>query len=173
MLIGVTILGWFDNVISSQIDVTKNKGLLKHLLGWLHLGRVPLLVLLIVFLALFAISGIALQSLFGTHLPAYLGPAIASTVALAAVHYSGRLLKQAFPNVNTTAVSEDSFIGLSATIVGHAVTHTIAAEAKLTDQHGQPHYILVKAVQPQTAFKKGDVVIVCTRSGHLFYVTRP
>ncbi len=173
MVAGVNALGLFDNVISNHIDVAKNKGLWGKMLAWFHLGRVPLLVLLIVALAAFAIAGIALQSLIGAYVPAYAPPLAALAIALTTLRRSGRLLARLFPNVNTSAVSEASFIGLTATVVGHLVTHSTAAEAKLTDEHGHTHYILVTAAQPQTTFKKGDVVIVNARVDHLFTVIHP
>src|SRR5947208_664072 len=56
-----------------------------HVLGWLHFGRVPMLVLLVVFLTAFGLIGLGLQSscdaLVGHLLPAL--PASAATLPFA------------------------------------------------------------------------------------------
>src|SRR5882724_6705959 len=74
LLVGVSLFHWLDHWlpnISSAEHGALDKGL-----GWLHVGRVPALALLVLFLAAFAMTGFALNMvahrLFGVWAPAWL-----------------------------------------------------------------------------------------------------
>jgi hypothetical protein len=143
------------------------------LLGWLHVGRAPILVLVIIFLMAFAIGGLLLQwavaSLVGRALPALVASAVAVASALPVVRGLGGLIARYVPKDETSAVSEDTYIGRLARITAETATVGRPGQAKLTDEHGQPHYLLIEPDAPDTTFSRGDVVLVVSRaSGSLF-----
>ena len=92
------------------------------LLGWLGIGKVPLLVVLVVLLALFGLIGLAGQQLAAALLGAPLSPWIAAPVAFVAAlaadrHLRARRSPASCRSDETTAVSLDSLVGQRATIV--------------------------------------------------------
>lgn len=146
-------------------------------LGWLHVGRAPLLVLLILLLMGFSICGLALQwalsALLGIRLPALAAAAIALAASLPFVRLTGGLIARYFPKDESRAISEDSFVGRTACVVGAAALPGKASEAKLIDEYGQAHYLLVEPDQQGTKFVRGDTVLIVRRaSGSTFRAIR-
>ena len=124
-------------------DISTHQGGLAKILGWMHVGRVPALIILIVTLTTFGLMGLSLQStldgLFGWMLPAHIAwlPVLLCTFPVARV-FTG-LLSQVLPRDETEAVSRDSFVGLTTTITTGVAQHESAAEARVTDAFGQTH----------------------------------
>src|SRR5580692_5682969 len=75
LLIGTGLLSHVDAFFSVHLD--------GGFLGWLHIGRVPLLVLIVLFLMGFAIVGLALQGVVEGLVGAPLPPLLASLIAAA------------------------------------------------------------------------------------------
>jgi hypothetical protein len=116
-------------------------------LDWLNAGRLPILILAILFLALFAVAGFALQ--FGAAAIAGLLPwpaaaAAAAACALPATRRMSRPLARILPLDETTAVDIDSLVGRRARIVLGAARAGHAARAEVIDAHGQRHFVMVE-----------------------------
>lgn len=135
-------------------------GALSRLLGWLCVGKVPVLILLVAFLTVFGLSGLVLQSivqgLTGLLLQASLASIPAVIVAVPSVRVIGTGLAKLIPKDETTAVSTDSFVGRVATITLGTARKGEPAQAKLTDRHGQTHYVMVEPDSEATVFEAGD-----------------
>ncbi len=142
-------------------------------LNWLHVGKVPALILLILFLTAFGLIGLALQSLterlLGHYLPAYAASIPAVLLALPVLRYAGRGLARVMPGDETEAVSEASFIGRVATIILGTAKADSPAQAKLRDQHGQSHYVMVIPDEEGAAFPAGTRVLLVRQEGHVFF----
>ncbi len=149
---------------------------LSRLLGWLQVGRVPLLVLLVAFLTVFGLSGLILQALaravIGTPLPAFLVAIPALMTALPGTRVTGRILGRLIPSDETSVVSRNSFIGRVATITMGTATRDHPAEARLTDEHGQLHYMMVEPDDDAESFSAGEQVLLVDRRGGQFRVIR-
>ncbi len=108
-----------------------------RLLGWLHVGRVPMLMLLIVFLTAFGLIGLVMQAfvhgVIGFYLPGLIAVIPAMFLAVPMVRVLGGAMAYIMPSDETEAVSEQSFIGRIAVITLGAATLGSPAEAKLTD----------------------------------------
>lgn len=141
-------------------------------IGWLHLGKVPLLILLVVFLGCFAISGYALQSVAVATMGAYLPTIVASVAAFATavfgVHVLGRPLARLVPTDETASVSEQSFIGRIAVITGGVSRPGLAAQAKLRDTHGRQHFVMVEPDLSADEFDQGDEVLIVAKAGPFY-----
>ena len=163
--------GAFDSDISTGPD-TVAAGPLSHILGWLCVGRVPILVLLVVFLTAFGVSGLAMQglvhSLVGAPLPQVVAAILAFLAAIPATRFSGLALAAIMPKEQTEAVSQQRFIGKVATIVRGEARRDLPAEAKLTDQFGQTHYLLVEPDDGSQTFTKDTDVIVVKQTGSVY-----
>ncbi len=149
-------------------------GPLSSILGWLCVGRVPILVLLIAFLTAFGLTGIVLQgtfaSLVGFSLPAALASVPALVVAIPATRWSGLVLSKIMPKEQTEAVSQKRFVGRIATIVRGEAKTGLPAEAKLTDRYGQTHYLLVEPDEADASFPAGEAVLIVKQVGGRYRV---
>lgn len=149
-------------------------GPLSQVLGWLCVGRVPILVLLVAFLTVFGLSGFMLQaslaSMLSFTLPAGLAALAALFVAIPATRWSGLTLAKIMPKEQTEAVSGNTFVGRIATITRGVAKTGLPAEAKLTDSHGHTHYILVEPDLEGESFPAGDAVLVVRRSSSRYRV---
>lgn len=151
-----------------------------HILGWLGVGRVPLLMLIVVLLAWFGFLGLAGQqviaALFGAPLPALLAApaALAAAVPLTAV--SAHVLGRIMPHDETTAVTRDHLLGKRATITVGTAQRGSPARASVRDVHGQVHYVMVEPVEDQEAVPEGATLLLVRREGDVFiglYDTNP
>ena len=141
-------------------------------LGWLHIGRVPLLVLLILLLLGFALGGYAIQlfwhGLFGSYLPALVAVVPAGFIGLANVHVLGGLLAKILPKDETSAVSEQSLLGRAGVVVTGTARRGMAAEVKVRDQHGNAHFLMLEPDLDGEEFEQGSVVLVVSKHGALY-----
>lgn len=141
-------------------------------LSWLGVGRVPVLMLLIVFLCGFGLSGYALQNATMQAVGWPLHPALASLGALAAAlpitRAGGQLLARIMPKQETEAVSHQSFVGQVATITQGIARRGLPAEAKLRDRFGRTHYIRIEPDADDTELHAGTEVLVLRQHGAVF-----
>lgn len=141
-------------------------------LGWLHIGRVPLLVLLILLLLGFAIGGYAIQlfwhGLFGSYLPTLVALVPAGFIGLANVHVLGGLLAKILPKDETSAVSEQTLLGRAGVVVTGTARRGMAAEVKVRDQHGNAHFLMLEPDLDGEEFEQGSVVLVVSKHGALY-----
>jgi hypothetical protein len=138
-------------------------------LGWLHVGRVPVLVLLILFLLGFAISGYVIQmlcsSLFGGYIPALVAIIPATFIGLSTVRGLGGLLALIIPKDETTAVSEQTLIGRAGIVVTGTARQGMAAQVKVRDQHGYYHYLMVEPDEAGIEFAETSEVLIVKKQG--------
>lgn len=71
---------------------------------------------------------------------------------------------------DSTAVHSDSFVGKTATVVIGQTTKGKPTQAKLKDQHGQTHYVLIEPHREEDTLNAGDEVVIVDRRGNLFEV---
>ena len=141
-------------------------------LGWLGFGRVPLLVILVSFLALFAMAGLVLQqvvaSILGAPLSGMIATLPAALVALPLTGISSRALARILPHDETTAVPLDALIGQVGTVTIGAARQGSPARARVEDHHGQPHYVMVEPDNDGEIFAEGATVILVRQQADLF-----
>jgi len=170
LMLGTNISHWVDNFLPDPTDAVH--GAFDKPLGWLHVGRVPVLVLLVVFLAAFALTGFALNMvfhrLFGVWLTTWIAVPIAIVTALPIVRILGAGLARVIPADETFAVTLDSLVGRVATVVSGTARHGYPAQAKVTSQHGQTHYIMVEPDGDGTFEYGASVLLVRQISGNRF-----
>jgi membrane protein implicated in regulation of membrane protease activity len=142
------------------------------LLAWLGIGRVPILMLLVVFLAFFGISGLALQQGSAAVRGAALAPALATALSvLAALPLTGigaRGLARIMPRDETTAVSLDSLVGKRGTITIGTARRGSPAQVRVRDSFGQSHYVMVEPHDEAHPLAQGDTVLLARREGNIF-----
>jgi len=153
---------------ASAGDASAGDGAVSKVLAWLCVGRVPALVLLVAFLTMFGLSGLIIQSgssaLVGTTLPAWLASIGAIVVGLHPTRWFALSLARIMPREESEAVSSSSFVGRVATMTRGVARVGRPAEAKLRDEHGHMHYVLVEPDNSSDAFERGTDVLLISQS---------
>jgi hypothetical protein len=164
LLLGTTAAGWLDNLFHHAPDApdAPDSGL-----GWLHLGRVPLLVSVVLFLALFALAGFALNlaaaGAFGALIPPLIAAPVAAVAALPLMRFCAGGIAHLIPRDQTYAVSLDTLVGRVAVIVSGTARLGYPAQAKVTSEHGQVLYVMVEPDTPDATFVQHDAVLLVKR----------
>lgn len=155
-------------------DPGANIPTLSLVLTWLRIGQMPILILLMIFLTLFGVIGLGLQSAIkgftGMFLPRSIAVLAALCVTLPCFRFSSGLLMRIAPKDETSAVSDASFVGRVATITIGTAKQGSAAEAKLQDQFGQTHYIMVVPDNDEDSFSQGEQVLLVRKTHAVFTV---
>ncbi|NUA30699.1 YqiJ family protein [Cupriavidus basilensis] len=141
--------------------------------GWLHVGRVPLLMLVVLFLTGFAIVGLILQwviaAVAGHLLPVPLAVVLATLGALPFVRATGGVVGRHFPQDESAAISELDFVGRVAQVTLGEASAGNPAQARLVDEYGQPHYLRVEPDEPGQRFPRGETVPIVARASGTLY----
>ncbi|KJV10320.1 hypothetical protein VZ95_05670 [Elstera litoralis] len=157
---------------SALLDNLLPDGIGDSMLGWLHIGRVPVLILLLLLLTGFSLGGYSLQqislSLTGGYLSGGLASLAALPVGLLSVRWFGTALGRLVPRDETSAVSEASFIGRGGLITGGIARHGMAAQALIKDHHGRPHYLMVEPDTDGEEFAIGTPIIIVAKQGPFY-----
>lgn len=161
-----------SNTVDAYLPDFDDTAWLGKVLGWLHLGRLPALVLLLLFLTGYALFGFALQHMLLTltnhTLPAMVAGLLAIPAGIATTRSLGALLSHILPQDESSAVSEQSFVGRSATIsAGHA-RQGLAAQARIKDQHGRTHYLMVEPDVDSLILEEGSEVLLVSKRGSFY-----
>ncbi|MES2494839.1 MAG: YqiJ family protein [Pseudomonadota bacterium] len=169
VLIGlVEAVGLGSGALGHDIDVDADG----EWLGWLGFGQLPLLMLLVVFLACFGVIGLIAQQLalsnLGALLPAWIAIPAAAVAALPTTGITARLVGRIMPQDETTAIGIDQLIGLHAEILVGTAAPGSPAKARVRDFHGQTHYVMVEPDTPDTQFAEGTEILLVRRENHVF-----
>lgn len=173
LIFGASIGGLIDDLIpdfdapdvdapDSSLSVGGIGGSFANVLSWLNIGKLPVLVVLILFCASFGIIGLTIQAVLlqtiGEMMPAPIAAAPAALLALTPVRYVGRALAKVMPREETYADSRAAFVGRVATVVRGVARAGKPAEAKFIGPHGRTHYVLVEPSSSNETFEAGSRV---------------
>lgn len=173
VLAGASFSEWLQGLVEHPADAFDFHGPFDRALGWLHVGRVPLVVLLVLFLAGFAITGFALnmvvRHLFGWWLTPWIAVPLAFVSTVSVVRTLGNFLARVIPREQSFAVTFDSLVGLVATVISGTARQGYPAQAKVVSQHGQTLYVMVEPDEAGATFSAGaSVLLVRQLSGNRF-----
>ncbi len=180
-IIGHGASQWFEGFFDShgdgadgQVDVGHSA--FDRMLGWMYFGDLPMLVVLVVLLASFGSIGLGVQyamvRVTGQLLPGFIVAPIALLASLPVLRVTGGILRKALPRDETTVVSQQALIGRAAVIVLGEARVGSPAQARLKDQHGQSHYVMVEPDQPEECFTAGQSVILIEQVGARYRAIR-
>lgn len=174
LLIGlVEVLGFGGGLAAGEsLDTDGQIGGVSAL-SWLNVGRLPLLMLIVVFLFSFGVTGLIGQRILfgatGGTAPVYLAGPAAFLVALPVTRAFSRFIARIMPRDETTAVSRDSLIGRVAVIVTGEARQRHAAQARVRDEHGQAHYVMVEPDNAGDIFPQGASLLLVRRAGATYF----
>lgn len=164
-----------DVDIDADLDLGE-PGLLEQFFGWLNVGRVPVLVLLLTFLTSFAAAGYALQA-FALGITGLLPSLLVGPLALAAAfpttRATSRLLGRILPKEESNAISPEELVGEIATVTLGPVGRQTAGKARVMDAHGNLHFVRVRSARPDASFDVGAEILLVRRDGSIFEAITP
>jgi hypothetical protein len=174
LVIGASATHWLDGAMA---DLDPSEGLVSSALDWLHIGKVPILAIIVIFLVAFSATGFVVQfatrSAIGSFMPMPAATGVALLAAIYAVRVLGATLGRIVPKDETSAVPDASLVGRVGTIVIGAATAGKPAEARLRDEHGGTHYVMVEPEETDESFETGaSVLLVRHLSGRRFHAIR-
>lgn len=165
MIFGMSLSIHADDFLSSHIDASDS--LFAQGLDWLNRGKVPFLILLVLFLSCFSLSGFVIQWLVVSVVKS---PFPSAVIAVPALIFTVFLVKRCslfiakvIPQHESSAVSEGDFIGCMAIITGGEGRINSPAQCRLVDKYNQTHYLLVQPESADEVFNPGDKVLITTR----------
>jgi hypothetical protein len=152
-------------------DVTNHGGLL----DWLGIGRVPFLITFASFLFCVGILGLFAQAIqletVGATLPWPLVMVGAVALALPPVRLLNHGLGRIWPkDVETSAVTTESFIGHEAELVLGRIGADEPGQIKFRDTAGTLHHAMAYADRADESYKQGDALLIVGRRGAFYTV---
>ncbi|MBN2881875.1 YqiJ family protein [Candidatus Woesearchaeota archaeon] len=179
MLLGATFSSLLDAILPDfdpNIDIEISQNALTKVLGWMNVGRVPLLVIIIAFLTIFGIMGFILQffvyELIGMYLNVFVAVVLVFVISLPVTKSFTKILQKILPKDESSAISVNDLIGKVVTITLAKSIKGNPAEAKFTDIHGQTHYIMVEPQEDGVVFEQGESVILSKKNSSIFYAIK-
>lgn len=144
-----------------------------RLLDWLYVGKVPLMMLLVIALAVFGATGWVLQNVYhsisGSLMNVYVAVILTAMLSLPILRVFAAFWYRIMPRDETSVVGEDALIGRVGVVVLGVASATQSAQVRVKDAMGQQHYIMALA-DGGSDLKQGDAVLIVSRQGHLYHM---
>jgi hypothetical protein len=138
---------------------------------WINAGRLPLLILMILALGVFAIAGFLLQAIahsVGTAVPVSIAALAAVAISLPAIRVTSRGLARIIPRDETYAVSEADFVGHVAEVSIGPLDQGLPGRVRLKDVFGNWHSLVARASPESTPLPVGASVLLVDRDARSF-----
>jgi len=141
------------------------------LFNWLNAGGVPILVLLLISLGMFAISGFVIQGIAQAVwqlIPAVPASLAAFAISMPAVRISSGFVARIVPRDETYAVELSDFIGRIGEVTVGPLDHGLPGRVKVKDQHGNWHVLRARAAKDQEPIAIGAHALIVDRLAEIF-----
>ena len=166
-----TLVGFsLSQVVGKDIEADGDSGL-GGLFLWINAGRLPLLVLIILALGVFAIAGFFLQGLahgVGLSIPASIAAIAAAGFSLPVIRLTSRGIARIIPRDETYAVEEADFIGHVAEVSIGPLDQGLPGRVRLKDVFGNWHSLVARASPGSTPLPVGASVLLVDRDAKSF-----
>ena len=141
-------------------------------LNWLGFRQIPLSIWLILAGLCFGMGGFGIQALSqkltGALFPAILAAFLAFCATIPAIKIVTTVLRPVLPRDETSAVSLVSLVGREAIINIGTARKGFPAEARVVDEWGKTHYVLVEPEAENVQFPAGSSVLLVAKRDHIF-----
>jgi hypothetical protein len=158
--------------LDGQGDATGSDG---GILGYLNVGRLPFTLFFATACAVFGLTGLAVQqasfAMSGQILSMGVAAPLALVGAVPGTRWIGGLLGRLMPKTETTALSKQDLVGLTASITLGEAKRGSPAQARVRDQFGQNHYVMVEPAGAEETLSEGQDVLLTQRADHHYYAT--
>lgn len=143
-------------------------------LDWLGLGdNLPILIWLTSLLCCFTLTGVAIQQVVTAVIgaPLHWGLAAGGALLIGGLlnGFAARGLMRIMPGYESTVISTDELLRLRGTVLEGTAARGAPARAKVVDQHGQAHFIMIEPHDDGSVIATGETALLVRREGKLFY----
>lgn len=132
--------------------------------SWLGIGKVPVLIWIAAVLMAFGVSGIVLQNLwigvFTLPLPALIAAIPAGIAGIWFARQFGALFARLLPKTETTAMSARHLGRRIGVVTQGTARRGKPTEVKVTDRHGNMHYLRAEPLKDTDEITAGTEVLV-------------
>lgn len=154
----------------TEIDIDHPSGSgLETVLGWLKVGEVPIMMIVISFLIIFGVVGLILQWIVidtsGAPIDTPLAVVFALPLSLPLLRGAVLGLDAVIPGDETEAIARDHLVGLTGSVVIGTAAKGSPAEAKVHTEHGQTHYVMVEPEDGEAPIAQGQSLRITERRG--------
>ena len=160
----------FDADVDADFDADTDgdvgPGVLSSLLSFINVGKVPLLILLILFCMSFGSVGMLIQTIFSEFIGSvnFITTLIAFGAALSLsvpfTRWFTKLFSKILPKEETSVIRARELIGKIATLTIGTSTIDRPAEACVEDRFGRKHYIRVIPLEEGESFTSGTELLL-------------
>ena len=180
MLVGLTAIEILALLLGFSISEMIGKPHAPHadghegvagLLSWLNVGGVPILILILMVLGFFAMTGFVIQAVanaFWAPLPALVASIPAVIIAASMVRASSRAVARIVPRDETYAVDLSEFVGHTAEVAIGPLDQGLPGRVRLKDAHGNWHSLRARAAKDQPPLPVGARVLLVDRAADIF-----
>jgi hypothetical protein len=150
---------------------TESHSAIGGLFLWINAGRLPLLILMILALGVFAISGFLLQAIahsVGTAVPVTLAALAAIAISLPAIRVTSRGIARIIPRDETYVVDEADFVGHVGEVSIGPLDQGLPGKVRLKDVYGNWHSVAARASPESTPLPVGASVLLVDRDARSF-----
>jgi hypothetical protein len=150
---------------------TESHSAIDGLFLWINAGRLPLLILMILALGVFAISGFLLQAVahsVGTAVPVTLAALAAIAISLPAIRVTSRGIARIIPRDETYVVDEADFVGHVGEVSIGPLDQGLPGKVRLKDVFGNWHSVAARASPESTPLPVGASVLLVDRDARSF-----
>jgi hypothetical protein len=167
--------GLFDHDLGAPHGDAPSEGVMATAFDWLNPGRVPLLVILVIILAAFAMAGLLLQTVLATILFPLPGAAAAALVfpfVFPMTRWSTRIVSKVVPRDESYALAEQDFVGMTGVVTVGPARAGVVARARIVDARGNVHFPRVEPFDVAETYPEGTPILVVEVRSHVLAVSR-
>lgn len=168
---------WVDGLLPDELNAhaevgvdVADAGVLIRFLSWLYVGKIPLLMLMVIFLAVFGLTGFIIQAMVhnmvGFYVPSLLAVVVVWLLSLPIVRICAKGVYIILPKDETTAIHQSELVGRVGVVVIGTATQQIPAQIKVKDTHGQTHYVMAYADDDELV--QGETVLLIAQKEMYF-----
>lgn len=176
VLMGMSASGLLDEGLGHHGPGDGEAGLLGGWMSWLNAGGVPLLVLAVILLAIFAAAGFAIQSVaahLGGPLTSLIAGVGAFAIALPLTRWTSRGVAKIVPRDETSVLEQADFIGLVGVVTLGPLDQGNPGTVRVKDRHDNIHSLRAQAAQHHTIATGALALIVDGRDGLFLAIPAP
>ncbi|WP_167856138.1 OB-fold-containig protein [Natronospirillum operosum] len=172
LLFGLALSDALDNMLP-RVDIESGEA--PGIFSWLGFGKAPFLVVLVVILATFSVSGIVIQhtvlGLLGFTLWPLLAVVLALLITMPSASFLAGVLARVIPSEETSGIHRNELVGCHGHIAQGVATHDRLAEAQIAGPRGLRHWIMVRAERGEQ-LSPGTPVRIIAREDRTVFMAR-
>jgi len=168
-----------DADVDADIDVDTGFSAFDRALGFVNVGKVPLVIVISTFLLFWGVSGFMTNGIIRNVLDGFpslfimASCGVALVVGIMGTKFLSGIIARAFPSIETYSSNKESLLGLVARVVSGEI-NAKSGRAKVEDPYGNVLTVFCRISEGKEVLKRGDEIVLVDYdpSGKRFEVTK-